>query len=483
MVNIVKHVFAEQRVEALRRIGKGAMKAARFPTTPFNFSNWNQKLAEKVRPVFALTVDEGAKDAFGRLGLTDQAKLWNVANPKVRDAVNQATMKFSEETNATTSMQLNDAISKLRQELADGIMGPENTPRELTARVNAVFDQAERMRAERIALTESSRAVHMGQIMAAKETGGMVKGFRWLLSTDACEDCQEVAREHAEGVEIGQSFAKTDYGPVDAPPLHPYCMCTITEIIDENWEPPEEQFDRLEDDRLFAASGGPVTAPGGIDPGGPGKGPFKWTNADNIQDARAQLKALDVNRVSFDPTWKDKETQLAMLNNLGREVTRLHNEFPETAKAMKRLAMKKGKVKSITMHNTDTIEIHGNPNNYGCYNPRGGGIDVAARGRVLEAKLKLGDDVWLADDSVLGVVRHELGHHVSDTWTMKEINLFHDAMEKVAFKGVSEYAATSPLEYMAEAFSAYTHPAYGSAARRLPKEVEAVLDKIVRGAK
>jgi hypothetical protein len=167
-----------------------------------------------------------------RVGAADDPNLWNVSNPKIRDAIARATLRFCKETNRTTEMQIDAARDALRKELAAGMMGPENTVRELTRRVNGIFDSAEKWRAQRIAVTEASRAVHQAERMAAAESG-VVKGFRWLLSDDACEICQEIAMENPV-IGLEGTFAERGSGPyknIETPPAHPHCMCTMTEEL------------------------------------------------------------------------------------------------------------------------------------------------------------------------------------------------------------------------------------------------------------
>jgi len=111
-------------------------------------------------------------------------------------------------------------------------LGPENTLSSLTKRVNAVFNNASSYRAERIARTEASRALHLGQRMEAQDSG-VVKGYRWLLSADVCPICVDIAANMPE-IPLDGKFGTVGtgvYSDVWAPPAHPNCMCTITEIL------------------------------------------------------------------------------------------------------------------------------------------------------------------------------------------------------------------------------------------------------------
>jgi predicted O-linked N-acetylglucosamine transferase (SPINDLY family) len=158
--------------------------------------------------------------------------LWDVSVPEVRDAIKEQTIEFCRTTQRTTTFQINKAIEEVKEQLRLGILSGRNTPAELTRRVNGVFKHAEKYRAQRIALTESSRAVHRGQMLAAQKSG-RVKGFRWLLSPDACEICQDIHSDQEE-VTLGSNFAVRGSGPysdIKHPPAHPNCMCTVTEVL------------------------------------------------------------------------------------------------------------------------------------------------------------------------------------------------------------------------------------------------------------
>lgn len=208
-------------------------------------------MRREARPFIELSYDKSGRKFLGRIGATEAEKLWSVKLPQVKQSVDKLTLKFCKETNATTEMELKTALEMLRQELADGILGPENTLAELTRRVQGVFTRASEYRAQRIAETESSRAVHRAEIIAAKESG-MIAGFKWLLSDDACELCHQLAADNPDGIGLDGLFASGDgeYDNIDCPPAHPHCMCTMTEIMKErtdeeqtNEEPPPQAYD------------------------------------------------------------------------------------------------------------------------------------------------------------------------------------------------------------------------------------------------
>ena len=122
---------------------------------------------------------EEGKDIVARAGISPD--VFHVANPKVGDAARKAAMQFAESTNSTTTMELNAALAKLRQDMEEGLVEGDRM-HELEDRVKSVFDRASDERAALIATTEASRAHHEGQREAAKASG-VCRGFRLLPST------------------------------------------------------------------------------------------------------------------------------------------------------------------------------------------------------------------------------------------------------------------------------------------------------------
>jgi hypothetical protein len=157
---------------------------------------------------------------------------WRVTDPHLREKIEQASFSFCAATNATTTMQLGDALAQLRRELIAGLVDEGETLGQLRKRVQSVFTSAEKHRAERIAATEASRAVHAAQLESAKESG-VVQGQKWLLSSDACPLCHKIATETGI-VPLGGEFAKVgdhpEYSSVRYPPAHPNCQCS-TELV------------------------------------------------------------------------------------------------------------------------------------------------------------------------------------------------------------------------------------------------------------
>jgi hypothetical protein len=69
-----------------------------------------------------------------------------------------------------------------------------------------------------IARTESTRASMEG-LRISSQASGVVKGFKWLTSSDPCPLCQD---KNGEFIPLNG----------DMPPLHPNCVCTVEEELD-----------------------------------------------------------------------------------------------------------------------------------------------------------------------------------------------------------------------------------------------------------
>jgi len=200
-----------------------------LPNRFIELSEWNKTIADAVQPLIEIIAAQGAKQTITRVGASSD--VFSVVEKNIPAAAKALALEFAESTNATTSLQLNEALSKLRDEITAGLMEGD-TRVEMRKRVQGVFDKASDSRAAVIAKTEASRAQHTGELMSAKESG-VVSKKKWLASADACEECDAIAAAFPDGIDLDQPFATTDYGPVMTPPLHPNCQCSQTLEISE----------------------------------------------------------------------------------------------------------------------------------------------------------------------------------------------------------------------------------------------------------
>lgn len=199
---------------------------------------FSKDMAKEIRPVYEIIVDKAGEQLIERVGAS--ADVWSVTNPNVKKAVDKAAFAFCDSTLATTSSQIQTALNDLASSLNEGLTAGERVT-ELRKRVQEVFALSND-KADRIALTESSRAYHLGERMSAKETNealgeDLIKGWQWLLSPDPCPECAAIYESNPT-IDIDGIFATRDTGGNEAyeeipySPAHPGCYCSVIEVLD-----------------------------------------------------------------------------------------------------------------------------------------------------------------------------------------------------------------------------------------------------------
>lgn len=189
---------------------------------PANFTNLDPfaaELAENAQPLVSMLMQSGAAVLSARAGFDPD--VLRVVNPLIPEAARNLTLKFCQETLDTTAKDVNAALDGLREELAQGLEAGD-TRIELRNRVQAVFENADKNRAETIARTEASRATHKGERLAADKSG-VVKTKFWIASADCCDVCGEYADKGE--VALNEVYGGDSDWPVEEPPAHPRCQC------------------------------------------------------------------------------------------------------------------------------------------------------------------------------------------------------------------------------------------------------------------
>jgi len=239
--NILKSIFEDQRKAVLKQIGDekafdvvGKLEdviaqeteTKALPDEFIDLSKWDDEIDERCRPVIEILANEASKQTLTRVGAS--ADVFSIVPAKIDEAVAKASLRFAKSTNDSTSQKLDVALANLREQLREGLSQGDSI-REMRKRVNEIFDSASKERAELIAQTETQRAIANAQQIAAIESD-VVKGFKFLASSDACEICQEL-----NGKEIGLtgSFFENEYDD-SLIPVHPGCRCTMLEVLKED---------------------------------------------------------------------------------------------------------------------------------------------------------------------------------------------------------------------------------------------------------
>ena len=214
----------------------GAPLPAAFPP----LADWTNPMASAMTPIIGAYWDEAGKTTRARLGLDPDA--WEVHDPHLHAKIQGASLKFCAETNATTDLEPGHALETLRAELVAGLVEHGEAIPELARRVKGVFGRITEWRAEMIARTEASRAVHSAAIESARQSG-VVRGKKWLVSANSCDKCVAKAERFnaGSGIALDASFGdpighSADYADVPGPPLHPHCRCTLVFVLTEEYE-------------------------------------------------------------------------------------------------------------------------------------------------------------------------------------------------------------------------------------------------------
>lgn len=153
-------------------------------------------------------------------------------SPYLAEAVQQAALLFAQSTLDTIAGQLADIQNETRRSLRESTDRGEAI-KTLSGRLVTLFGDPHK--ALQVASTEASRAVHAGELMAARESQ-VVGGKKWLASSDCCDRCRALMDLGA--IPLDQPFIILPkggpYAVVMTAPLHPSCQCTTVEVL--TWE-------------------------------------------------------------------------------------------------------------------------------------------------------------------------------------------------------------------------------------------------------
>lgn len=158
------------------------------------------------------------------------------------DLSSDTSAEYLREHGVELIKEINDTTrEKLRETLAEGFVEEEGIDK-LSKRVQEVFKDATRRRADMIARTESIRASNFGSVEAYRQSG-VVEAQEWLAERDnrTCEFCMEmdgrvigldeVYFEKGDTFKVGGGELKFDLLGVGYPPLHVNCRCTTIPVL------------------------------------------------------------------------------------------------------------------------------------------------------------------------------------------------------------------------------------------------------------
>lgn len=239
---LIRQLWKEQEAAFLASM----RQSGAFAFSQFRLEQWLQPFIERIKPIYARYLVDGRDELQRRLNQRrrgaksifsipspfnfEQPKeddQFDIYNPEVVNFINNYSYQFAVSTLQTTRMKLSNAYRRLQQELAQGVEQGQSL-QQTTAEVMRIFRDPQR--AMTIAASETSRAYHAGQEIAAKQSG-VVSGKQWLASSDACEECLAL---DGKTVALGEPFIVLPkggpYATVMYPPLHPNCVLGETPV-------------------------------------------------------------------------------------------------------------------------------------------------------------------------------------------------------------------------------------------------------------
>jgi len=235
----MKHIFAVQYHDAIKREVWDKMDFDWVASKA-----WADEIYKYTHGQIGVFLVQGGKKASEQVGvhLTDF-----IDRPAVQHAARKETYQFANAVGHSTKDKLKATLEEAH---ANGETIDEMKKRIKTTLgfdpdkdVYTDYEESKKMsnwRAERIARTESARAVGVGTRQGYVESG-VVKAAVWKTASDACPFCMDM---DGEEVPLNQPFLKEgeeqdveyggdiitlvqDYSDVLAPPLHPNCRCTL----------------------------------------------------------------------------------------------------------------------------------------------------------------------------------------------------------------------------------------------------------------
>jgi len=238
MRGLLKDLFKEQEETVLQNI-KNAKKGllgrkikSGADDLLFDENLEIRKWLSVLRPFLKTIIEDKGRETLGFLGVDG---LLDLATERAKRFLEKEGVKFIKEVNKVTA-------EKLRKTLAEGIEKKEGIP-ELSKRVNKVFREAIKSRAEIIARTEVLRATNFATNEGYLQSGVVTKK-EWLTAMDerTCPWCnsmdgkiidvKDTFFKKGDTLEVDGKTTRFDYEHINHPPLHPGCRCTLIPVIE-----------------------------------------------------------------------------------------------------------------------------------------------------------------------------------------------------------------------------------------------------------
>lgn len=219
----LRNLFEEQKADALSRLrGEKALK--QIEDDVFAMDEWIVTFRNTFRPLVIELIKQQGQDMVELVG---PGGAFDVTTERVLNYIENEGLLFVSRVNETTR-------ETLREALREGVKEGEGID-DLAVRIEQVFDEASRIRAEMIARTETISASNFARQESFAQFG--VKRQRWFTALD--ERVREAhARAHGQVRSLGETFEvggealRFPGDPNGSPENVIQCRCTLLPVIE-----------------------------------------------------------------------------------------------------------------------------------------------------------------------------------------------------------------------------------------------------------
>ena len=195
-----------------------------------------QQLETDARDTIETIVATGAREGLSPADLVDDIRqMIGLTDTQAQAVLNFRSMLESLDSGALTRQLRN---TEYDETIRAAIAADEDlSATAIESMVQDYVDNYLDYRASTIAQTESVRSINEGLHDAysqAVERGALPDDAitrEWELGDSPCPICESIPDNNPDGVGVDESF-ESDDGPIDDPPVHPNCMCSVNYITD-----------------------------------------------------------------------------------------------------------------------------------------------------------------------------------------------------------------------------------------------------------
>ena len=204
-IDVLQTLFSKQAREAVKNLKDGN-------PTLINQDKAKQDYSDIAFPILSELMAKEVEDARNMLNGSKALKQEGL--------VNQAAVLWLKTRIGWAAAEVGKATAKLlADKLAEGYAAGESIP-QLTKRVKEVFIFSSKVRAKRIARTETIQAAAQGSIEGYKEVGVGRVEFYTALDERVCEECMSL---HGQEFPVSES--------VGVITVHPNCRCAWLPVV------------------------------------------------------------------------------------------------------------------------------------------------------------------------------------------------------------------------------------------------------------